>query len=277
MVVAIVFPFGCIFEEKGTTSKTETAPPSVYIDIPSMQRTFTEGHPKEFVAKTYSREDYIDEAYLIWTSDLDGDIGQGKVITTDVLSVGEHVITLTAYDENDNAGTYQIKIKKVKRPSMPQIEKKVEKAIIYIDRIDRTTYIDNRDDTVLDKNTDLMWLITDDGYDRPYVEAYNYCLDLEFAGYEDWRLPTLEELEEIANIGYGKLEPILCAVFEVKNHAYYWTQTQSDFSISSVAHTRYFDVVYFSWLGNKNGFVGITAPGGNEFRTFYARCVRAAL
>ena len=272
----MVFLFGCFLEEKGTTYKTETVRPSVYIEIPSMQRTFTEGYPKELIARTYSNKSHIAETDFIWTSDLDGEIGQGTVITTDVLSIGEHVITLTAYDENENAYTSQIGVKKVKRPSMPEIEKKVEKPIIYVDRVDGTTYIDFRDGTVFDKNTNLMWLITDDGYDRQYVEAYNYCLDLEFAGYEDWRLPMLEELEEIANINYNKLEPVLCAVFEAKNGGDYWTQTESDFSISSMPNIRYFAAVKFKWNEHRNGFVGETIGGVNEFTPRYARCVRAA-
>ena len=276
MAVAICFPFGCFLEEKGTTYKTETVRPSVYIKIPAMQHTFTEGYPKELIAKTYSNESHIAEADFIWTSDLDGEIGQGMVITTDVLSLGEHVITLTAYDENENAYTSQIKIKKVKRPSMPEIEKKDEKPIIYVDRVDGTTYIDLRDGTVLDKNTNLMWLITDDGYDRQYAEAYNYCLDLEFAEYEDWRLPMLDELEDLANIiGYHKIEPVLCEVFDAKNGGGYWTQTESDFSISSLPNVRSFTVVRFRWKDNIKGFVGET-EGALEIDTHYSRCVRAA-
>ena len=276
MTLVIAFLAGCLFDEKDVTYKRKTTPLSVYIEIPAMQHIFTEGYPKELVARVNSAKINIDDVGFIWTSDLDGDIGQGEIITTDILSIGEHVITLTAYDKNENVSTYQIQIKKLQRPNMPKIEKKVEKPIVYVDRVDGTPYIDFRDGTVLDKRTNLMWLKTDDGYDRPYVEAYNYCLDLEFAEYDDWRLPMLDELEEISNIGYGKLEPVLSAVFEAKNDAYYWTQTEYAFSNPSVSHTRFFDTVYYSWLESKNGFVGKTAPGGNEFRTFYARCVRDA-
>jgi hypothetical protein len=276
MAVTICFPAGCFIEEKGFTNKTKTAPLYVYIEIPSMQHTFTEGYPKELVARTSSDEGNINEENLIWESDLDGVIGQGEIITTDILSLGEHVITLTAYGKNENTVTSQIQIKKVKRPRMPEIEKKIEKPIVYIDRTDRTTYIDNRDGTVLDKDTNLMWLLTDDGYDRSYLEAHNYCLDLEFAGYKDWRLPTLNELEEIANIGNHKLEPVLCEVFDAKNGGGYWTQTESDFSISSLPNTRHFAVVEFNWNEYRNGFVGETIGGANEFAPRYARCVRAA-
>jgi hypothetical protein len=276
MAVVICFPVGCFLEEKVTPYKKEAAPLSVYIKIPSMQRTFTEGYPKEFVARTSLDEGSIDEEDLIWTSDLDGKIGQGMIITTDVLSLGEHVITLTAYDKNENACTSQVRIKKVKRPSMPEIEKKVEKPMTYVDRVDGTTYIDFRDGTVLDKATNLMWLMTDDGYDRQYAKAYNYCMDLEFAGYEDWRLPMLDELEDLANIvGYHKIEAVLCEVFDAKNGGGYWTQTESGFSISSLPNIRSFTVVKFKWKENIKGFVGETL-GALEIDTHYSRCVRAA-
>jgi hypothetical protein len=273
--IFVLFPFGCTFEEKVATS-AESGLSSLYVEYPIFQEVFIEGYPKELIAKTFSKKDFLDDLVLIWTSYIDGEIGQGEVITTDVLSIGEHIITLTAYDENDNTGTCQIDIIKVNRPNMKKFERKAKKPTIHIDRIDRTTYVDNRDGTVLGKITNLMWLTTDDGYDRPYAEAYNYCLNLEFAGYEDWRLPMLDELEEIANISYHKLEPVLCAVFEAKNSGGYWTQTESDFSISSMPNTRYFAVVKFKWIERRNGYAGETIGGVNEFTPRYARCVRAA-
>jgi len=276
VAIGVVFPIGCFFDEKGTTSKTETTSPGIYIEIPSMQRTFTEGYPKKLVARTYANESYFNHVDLVWTSDLDGEIGVGKVITTDILSIGKHVITLAAYDENNHAVTSQIEVKKVERPGMPEFKKEAEKPMIYVDRVSHTTFIDNRDGTVLDKGTGLMWLITDDGYDRAFVEAYNYCLDLELAGFKDWRLPTLNELEGIANIGYLNLEPIICEVFETKNNGSYWTQTESDFKISSMPNTRHFAFVKFSWMDHRKAFVGETVPVGNEFTPRYARCVRVA-
>ena len=273
-MIFVLLHVGCTMEEKVTTSE-EPGLSSIYIEYAKFQAVFFEGYPKEFVAKTYSNKGFLNDLLLVWTSDIDGEIGQGEVITTDVLSIGEHVITLTAYDKNGNSGTYQIEIKKVNQPNMKVFEKKAEKAITYIDRVDHTTFIDNRDGTVLDKATNLMWLMTDDGYDRPYVEAYNYCLDLEFAGYKDWRLPMLDELEDLTHIGYRKIEAVLCEVFEAKNGGGYWTQTESDFSISSLPNIRSFAVVKFKWKENIKGFVG-ESEVALEIATHYARCVRAA-
>jgi hypothetical protein len=40
-----------------------------------------------------------------------------------------------------------------------------------------------------------MWQATDDGVERSQEEALIYCAELELAGFNDWRLPTLEEFE----------------------------------------------------------------------------------
>lgn len=47
----------------------------------------------------------------------------------------------------------------------------------------------------LDERSGLLWTTRDNGRDVDWRRALSYCEDLELAGYSDWRLPTLEELE----------------------------------------------------------------------------------
>jgi len=48
----------------------------------------------------------------------------------------------------------------------------------------------------VDPLTGLMWAGRDNfGRDRSWRQAVNYCRDLQLAGYTDWRLPTISELE----------------------------------------------------------------------------------
>ena len=47
----------------------------------------------------------------------------------------------------------------------------------------------------LDPETGLMWTIDDNGKDVDWHEANEYAKQLRRAGYSDWRLPTIEELE----------------------------------------------------------------------------------
>jgi hypothetical protein len=51
--------------------------------------------------------------------------------------------------------------------------------------------------TWTDPTTGLMWAKTDNGSDVSWEQASDYCTKLELAGYNDWRLPTIEELEGI--------------------------------------------------------------------------------
>jgi len=54
-------------------------------------------------------------------------------------------------------------------------------------------YQDNGDGTVTDLNTGLMWQ-KDSGDKKTYTEAVAGAEDFNFAGYDDWRLPTIKEL-----------------------------------------------------------------------------------
>jgi hypothetical protein len=46
-----------------------------------------------------------------------------------------------------------------------------------------------------------MWAAKDNGRDVNWHKALKYCRDLRLAGYSDWRLPTLPELEKIYDKG----------------------------------------------------------------------------
>ena len=49
----------------------------------------------------------------------------------------------------------------------------------------------------IDPSTGLMWAGKDNGKDVSWHKAVSYCRDLRLAGYSDWRLATLAELEGI--------------------------------------------------------------------------------
>lgn len=54
-------------------------------------------------------------------------------------------------------------------------------------------YQDNADGTVTDLNTGLMW-IQDAGERTLYADALEKLKTYQFAGYDDWRLPTIKEI-----------------------------------------------------------------------------------
>jgi hypothetical protein len=49
----------------------------------------------------------------------------------------------------------------------------------------------------VDPDTGLMWAGRDNGKDVSWRAAMNYCRDLRLAGYSDWRLATIDELQGI--------------------------------------------------------------------------------
>jgi hypothetical protein len=53
----------------------------------------------------------------------------------------------------------------------------------------------------IDPSTRLMWAGKDNGKDVSWHKAMKYCRDLRLAGYSDWRLATLGDLEGIYDKG----------------------------------------------------------------------------
>lgn len=49
----------------------------------------------------------------------------------------------------------------------------------------------------VDPSTGLMWAARDNGQDLTWKQAMKYCHDLQLAGYSNWRLASIGELEGI--------------------------------------------------------------------------------
>jgi len=71
-------------------------------------------------------------------------------------------------------------------------------------------FSDNHDGTVSDAATGLMWARDDSGSGLNWAEALAYCDHLNLAGYSDWRLPTIRELNSI--VDYSKCQD--CAAID---------------------------------------------------------------
>lgn len=135
--------------------------------------------------------------------------------------------------------------------------------------------VDNRDGTVSDTITGLTWQ-KNASQDSVYTwaEAVNYCKDLSFLGYQNWRLPNVRELESLilrrpfssnptehstkARIDLNFFPELddcnehLCYV--------YWSST----TINAYYHDNAFYVQFYDG--------SISADG--KWKTFSARCVR---
>lgn len=91
--------------------------PAVSINGPADGAAFAEGEPIAFSGSATDLEDGDVSASLIWSSDLDGQIGAGAGFTV-VLSAGRHTIAASATDGAGNVGSASINIT-VGTPSVP--------------------------------------------------------------------------------------------------------------------------------------------------------------
>ncbi len=66
-----------------------------------------------------------------------------------------------------------------------------------IGRSERFVAYDNG--TVKDLDTGLMWAASDNGGPITWEDAKKYCENYRAGGYEDWRMPTQEELKALYN------------------------------------------------------------------------------
>jgi uncharacterized protein DUF1566 len=101
-----------------------------------------------------------------------------------------------------------------------------------------------------DSKTGLMWTIRDNGTDVTWWQADDHARQLTFGGYTDWRLPTIDELEELNQPPVGIRTP-----FTV--HGLIWSSTKS-----GPDHAMFFNF----WAG---------LPGSDPLESMHrAFCVR---
>lgn len=76
---------------------------------------------------------------------------------------------------------------------------------------------------VYDEASGLMWQREDDGRQRTYLRARFYCEALELGGFDDWRLPTLAEIQSI--VDYERVVPTIDPIFAKTRPMNYWSST----------------------------------------------------
>ena len=83
-------------------------------------------------------------------------------------------------------------------------EEAEEEADVALAEEELPNFVDNGDGTISDTHSNLMWKKDDSykeyGYGITWFEAHDYCEmlnDKKFAGYDDWRLPGIEESKSL--------------------------------------------------------------------------------
>jgi len=113
-------------------------------------------------------------------------------------------------------------------------------------------------DIVTDSVTKLEWQDDAVGDEMEWQEAIEYCESLELGGYDDWRLPNINEFKTI--IDRSRYNPAIVLAFEYISSSYYWSST----TVENGHENAWF--VHFD-----NGYVSYS----NKDNHSYVRCVRA--
>ena len=112
--------------------------------------------------------------------------------------------------------------------------------------------------TVRDMYSGKIWQQSDDNVTRTWLEANEYCENLELDGFSDWRLPTIYELESI--VDSSEQTPKLSMVFSGQAGKYWSGTNVTGFS------TEF-------WTESFDAYGGLIQYTGG-FKAHYVRCVR---
>ena len=124
-------------------------------------------------------------------------------------------------------------------------------------------FVDNGDGTVTDNKTGLMWQQETVGKQRTWDEAVQYCENLNLAGYNDWRLPKIEELQSI--IDYTRYDPAIdTSVFPDTMSLGYWSSTTATNYTSSAWLVSFYGGNVSNYYKSYVYYVRAVRKGGNN-------------
>ena len=159
-------------------------------------------------------------------------------------------------------------------------------------------FVDNGDGTITDNASGLMWAQDDNGEGLDWENTLAYSENAELAGYSDWRLPSVKELQSIVDYSYSpsatvaeNIGPAINPLFNCTpiineagndDYGYYWTSTSANFTSG--------EPYYYAWyvafgravdgdgedLHGAGGVRFDTKVEGGERYYNYVRCVRDA-
>lgn len=124
-------------------------------------------------------------------------------------------------------------------------------------------FVDNGDGTISDLATGLMWQLKDDGNTRDWQTALDYAEHLELAGYDDWRLPNIKELQSLVDYtqspqttGTAAIDSlfVLTAISDPEgksNYGFYWSSTTHQDGMNIASSASY--VAFGEAQGQMNG------------------------
>jgi hypothetical protein len=190
--------------EPGYDERKEMLPPPPIGNIPD----------KKMLGESFKAPKGIDKSMQFWTSNI------YKVGLT-------HGNQPTAFGVNEATGHIKGYPSKIKR-----MGKYVR--VVRGPKYGVSEFIDNNDGTITDKTSGLMWSKNDSKKAMTWKEALAYAQNSKLAGYNDWRLPNVKELQSI--VDYSGIYPAINKYYfkltklEENPNYYFWTSTSAYFS-----------------------------------------------
>jgi hypothetical protein len=168
-------------------------------------------------------------------------------------------------------------------------------------------FVDNKNGTISDLATGLIWQQTDSTTGLNWQGALSYCENLGLAGYDDWRLPDAKELQSLVDYSRSPSTTNSAAINALFNdsiitneagqsdYPFYWTGTTHASSSGAgetgvyVSFGRAMGYMNNTWVdvhgagaqrsdpksGDPANFATGRGPQGDAIRIYnYARCVR---
>lgn len=167
------------------------------------------------------------------------------------------------------------------------------------------TFIDQKNGTILDTSTNLLWQQQDSQKGMSWQSALSYCDSLDLAKHTDWRLPNAKELQSIVDYdrspdktSSATIDPLFQSTqitneLNQPDYPFYWTSTthlntkNADQAVY-VAFGRATGKMNGRWMdvhgagaqrsdpktGDPNNFPDGRGPQGDAIRIYnYVRCV----
>lgn len=254
IMLSILFTISCGGGGDGSSNgHGNNSSPVVQITSPTESSNFAVGDEIKLSGSCSDNEDgYLIGSSLVWTSDLDGQLGTGETCISDTLSIGIHNITLTATDSEGAVGMDTVAItvfEFIATGLVPDTGQVTSYTDTYGEDSDyginppHYTKLDINGNELeasaanwamaKDNVTGLIWEVkTDDGgiHDKHNTYTWQDAQDVfitqlnddNFCGHSDWRLPTVNDLSYLVNADANK--PAINTVYFPNTMSFfYWT------------------------------------------------------
>ena len=142
----------------------------------------------------------------------------------------------------------------------------------------KNSFINNEDGTITDQATGLMWMQNDNGLAIAWEDALSYAESYSYAGYSDWRLPDIKELQSILDYTRSPETTNSAAIDPAFNctqitneagnadYAWYWSNT----TFCSQTPTKGNNACYMSfgramgYMSNLGGWIDVHGAGAQR-------------